>query len=97
MSVFGEVLRQAFPDLTVQVGAPLAPLTTFKVGGPADWLVEPHDGDTIVRLLKLAHTHGVPITMLGGGSNVLVADAGVRGLVIRPRGGTMQTIDRDHV
>lgn len=97
MTSVGDVLRQGFPDLQVQADAPLAPLTTFKVGGPADWLVEPHDGDTIVRLLKIAHAHGVPVTMLGGGSNVLVADAGVRGLVIRPRGGTMQMVGRDLV
>ena len=97
MTAFAEILRQGFPDLTVQIHAPLAPLTTFKVGGPADWLVEPHDGDTIVRLLKLAYGHGVPVTMLGGGSNVLVADAGVRGLVIRPRGGTMQMVGNDLV
>ena len=97
MNSFGDVLREGFPELTVQADAPLAPLTTFKVGGPADWLVEPHDGDTIVRLLKVAHAHGVPVTMLGGGSNVLVADAGVRGLVIRPRGGTMQMVGRDIV
>lgn len=97
MSTFGDVLRGSLPDLAVQADAALAPLTTFKVGGPADWLVEPHDGDTIVRLLKLAHAHGVPVTMLGGGSNVLVADAGVRGLVIRPRGGTLQMVGRDLV
>ena len=97
MTSFGDVLREAFPDLTVQADAPLAPLTTFKVGGPADWLVEPHDGDTIVRLVSVAHAHGVPVTLLGGGSNVLVADAGVRGLVIRPRGGTIQMVGRDLV
>ncbi len=97
MTSFSDVLREGFPDLAAQADAPLAPLTTFKVGGPADWLVEPHDGDTIVRLLKVAHAHGVPVTMLGGGSNVLVADAGVRGLVIRPRGGSMQMVGRDLV
>lgn len=97
MSAFGDVLREGFPDLTVQDDAPLAPLTTFKVGGPADWLVEPHDGDSIVGLLTVAHAHGVPVTMLGGGSNVLVSDAGVRGLVIRPRGGALQMVGRDLV
>ena len=97
MSAFGEALRHGFPDLTVQTHASLAPLTTFKVGGPAEWLVEPRDGDTIVRLLTTSHAHGVPVTMLGGGSNVLVADGGVPGLVIRPRGGTMQMVGPDLV
>ncbi len=97
MSAFGDVLRDGFPDLAVYGDAPLAPLTTFKVGGLAEWLVEPRDGDVVVRLLKVAHAHGVPVTMLGGGSNVLVSDAGVRGLVIRPRGGTLQMVGRDLV
>lgn len=66
---------------------PLAPLTTFKVGGPADLFLEPRSEAEIVTALQVAHGHGVAVTMLGGGSNVLVADAGIRGLVLRPRGG----------
>ena len=65
----------------------LAPLTTFKVGGPADIYVEPRSADEVLLALRLALAHGVGVTLLGGGSNVLVADAGVRGLVLRPRGG----------
>ena len=53
----------------------------------ADLLIETRSDDEIVRAVKLAHAHRVKITVLGGGSNVLVADAGVRGLVIRPKGG----------
>jgi UDP-N-acetylmuramate dehydrogenase len=68
-------------------------LTTFKVGGPADWLVEPRTTDDVVAALRLAHEARVPVTLLGGGSNVLVADAGVRGLVIRPRAGAIARID----
>jgi len=68
----------------------LAPLTTFKVGGPADLFVEPRASDEIVTALRLAYAHGVGVTMLGGGSNVLVADAGIRGLVLRPRGGHIE-------
>lgn len=68
----------------------LAPLTTFKVGGIADLFVEPASAAEIVACLRLAHTHGVPVTMLGGGSNVLIADAGIRGLVLRPRGGHIE-------
>ena len=55
---------------------PLAPFTTFKVGGPADWLVEPRERRRGGRRPRsVAHAHGVPVTVLGGGSNVLVADA----------------------
>jgi UDP-N-acetylmuramate dehydrogenase len=83
----GRVLRQA----------PLAPLTTFQVGGPADCLLETRSSQEIVAALKVAHRVAVPVTMLGGGSNVLVADAGVRGLVIRPRGGQIERIGSELV
>ena len=71
----------------VQPQAPLARLTTFRVGGPAEWLLETRAIDEIVIALRAAHTAGIRVTMLGGGSNVLVSDAGIAGLVIHPRGG----------
>lgn len=94
-------IRAAFESVfgrdRVGVSVPLAPLTTFKVGGPADWLVEPRSGDETVAALKIAHRFGLPVTLLGGGSNVLVSDAGVRGLVLRPRGGEVAAVDATHV
>jgi len=85
-------LAAAFGADRVKVDAPLAPLTTFKVGGPADVLFEPVNSDEIVRALSIARAAGAPVTMLGGGSNVLVSDRGVRGLVIRPRGGAVNAV-----
>lgn len=87
MSDFASALRRACGDLRVREGERLAPYTTFRVGGPADWLVETRSSAEIVTALKLAHAARIPVTLLGGGSNVLVSDAGVRGLVIRTRGG----------
>jgi len=63
--------------------APLAMLTTFRVGGPADWLVEARTPDAAGAILRAARARAVPVTILGGGSNVLVSDAGVRGVVMR--------------
>jgi UDP-N-acetylmuramate dehydrogenase len=73
--------------------APLAPFTTFRVGGVADCLVEPRTAEEIGGVLAAARAAGVPVTILGGGSNVLIADRGIRGLVMRPRGGEIRTID----
>jgi UDP-N-acetylmuramate dehydrogenase len=64
-------------------GVPLAPLTTFHVGGPAEWLADVRTVEEARALLAAAASAGVPVSILGGGSNVLVADAGVRGLVVR--------------
>jgi UDP-N-acetylmuramate dehydrogenase len=70
----------------VRAAVPLAPLTTFKAGGPADWFLETHSAEETVRALQLAAAARIPVVILGGGSNVLIGDRGIRGLVIKPRG-----------
>lgn len=62
--------------------APLAERTTFRAGGPADLLARPVDESDVTVLLRLAADAGVPVTVLGGGSNILISDRGIRGLVI---------------
>jgi UDP-N-acetylmuramate dehydrogenase len=65
--------------------APLASYTTYHVGGPADLLVQARTPDELATSLRLARQAGVPALVLGSGSNVLIADAGVRGLVVLNR------------
>lgn len=81
----------------VQAKAPLAPLTTFKVGGPADWLVEVRTAAEATGVLSLANSLDIPVTVLGGGSNLLVSDAGVRGVVLRIRGGEVRQINTGRI
>ncbi len=92
MSALVTAMAGAFGADRIKVDAPLAPLTTFKVGGPADVLFEPVNSDEMLRALQVARAAGAPVTMLGGGSNVLISDRGVRGLVIRPRGGDVNAV-----
>jgi UDP-N-acetylmuramate dehydrogenase len=80
----------------VRRDVPLAALTTFKVGGPAEWFVETQSESEIVAAIKAAHASGTKITMLGGGSNVLISDRGIGGLVIRPKGGNVSAVG-DHI
>ncbi|HUZ18412.1 MAG TPA: UDP-N-acetylmuramate dehydrogenase [Spirochaetia bacterium] len=68
---------------SVAFDAPLAPLTTYRVGGPADLLVSPQSAEDIVSVLSLAKAEGIPVFILGGGANILVSDRGIRGIVIR--------------
>ena len=96
MDDFFELLTAAFGTRAARA-VPLGPLTTFRVGGPADWLVETRSEDEIVHALQLAAGLDIPVTLLGGGSNVLVADAGVSGLVIRTRGGAVHELDGSHI
>ncbi len=62
---------------------PLAPLTWLKVGGPAQRLMEPRSVDELIAVVRTCHENGVTVRMLGGGSNLLVRDEGVSGVVIR--------------
>jgi UDP-N-acetylmuramate dehydrogenase len=62
---------------------PLARYTAARMGGPADWLyLAKHSTDELVEVVRAAWEQGLPVRVLGGGANVLVSDAGVRGLVI---------------
>lgn len=80
----GRDLRARLPKVrgALEADAPLAPLTYFRVGGPADMLFTPEDEADLADML-----HGLPddikVTVVGLGSNILVRDGGVRGLVIR--------------
>ena len=71
--------------LALRRDAPLAPLTTLRVGGPADRLAEARVRDDLLTLLRVAQQAGVPAFVLGNGSDLVVADGGLRGLVIRNR------------
>ena len=71
--------------LSLTPDAPMAPLTTLRVGGPADRLAAPESVDELVALLEVAAEAEVPVFLLGKGSDIVVADAGIRGLVIRTR------------
>ncbi len=57
--------------------------TTYQVGGPADYACEPTDRQMLLQILRIAKQHEMPTYLIGKGSNIIVADAGVRGLVIR--------------
>lgn len=90
-------LVQAFGAARVRRDAALRGLTTFRVGGTADLLIETRSSEELVSALAIAHAARLPVTLLGGGSNVLIADAGIRGLVIRPRAGEIQRLDATHL
>jgi UDP-N-acetylmuramate dehydrogenase len=83
--VFAERMRARLGPGRLRANVPLAPLTTFRVGGPAEWLAEVETAGELQDLLHAAAATGMPVSLLGGGSNVLVADAGVRGVVVRLR------------
>ena len=93
----GSELTAVFGGDRVAADAPLAPLTTFKVGGRADWLLTLRSSEEIRQAVAMAREHGVPVAIIGGGSNLLVSDEGVRGMVIRVHGGEIRAVDQSAV
>lgn len=79
----GQAVARFGVTITAQVV--LAPYTTMKVGGPAEYFATVQTVDQLIRLVRWARTVELPYFLLGGGSNVLISDAGVRGLVIYNR------------
>jgi UDP-N-acetylmuramate dehydrogenase len=89
--------QRALGDNRVRADVALAPLTTFHVGGPADYLFEARSADEVTAAVRTARELGLAVTALGGGSNVLVSDRGVRGLVILVRDRSVERTGADAV
>jgi UDP-N-acetylmuramate dehydrogenase len=79
--VHTSTLHRLFPS--AKFGEPLKRYTAWKIGGPADALLEPASVEDLIHATEIAREHDIPVTILGGGTNVLVRDGGIRGLTIR--------------
>ena len=79
--VHTSTLQWLFPR--AKFDEPLKRYTAWKIGGPADALLEPTNAEELIEAVEMARGHGIPVTVLGGGTNVLVRDGGIRGLTIR--------------
>ncbi len=82
-------------ELPLRHHVPLAPYTTFHIGGPADYLLEVTSQEQLRQSLRWAEEKGIPWLILGGGSNVLISDRGIRGLVIINRSQGWQKVALD--
>lgn len=71
------------PPSFVRENVMLAPFTTFGIGGPARWFAQPADMDELLAALAFSQSRGLDARILGGGSNLLVADSGIDALAIR--------------
>jgi UDP-N-acetylmuramate dehydrogenase len=70
-------------DLAISENVPLAPMTTLGIGGPAKYFAEVTNEEELAAGIRWARDRGLPLFVLGGGSNIVVADAGFPGLVLR--------------
>jgi len=95
-------IRDALPGLPLFTQEPMSAHTSFRIGGPADMLALPRGEEETAELLRLASRHETPVFRMGNGTNLLISDAGVRGLVVKTcpglagitrRGGTQVSAD----
>jgi UDP-N-acetylmuramate dehydrogenase len=82
------------PPAGIEPGFPLARLTTVRTGGDADWFARPRHAEQLGELLAWAGEEGLPIGVIGSGSNLLIADDGFHGLALK-LDGEMATVARD--
>ena len=88
-----ENLKEITSEENIFVNEPMSKHTTFKTGGIADFLVIPQSKDELVKLLKL----DIKKTVIGNGSNLLVKDGGIRGLVIKTTGLKNYKVDGEYI
>ena len=97
MSHFYDEITTALPELQVLKDEPMSRHTTFRIGGPADYFVCP-DREQIAAVLAVAKKCGMAITVIGNGSNLLVGDKGIRGLVVEIGSAMNQImVDKNHI
>ncbi len=80
-ALYDSLMRFAAPEQLLR-DEPMAAHTTFRIGGPADWMFFPESEGQVVAAMDAARALGVPVLVLGNGSNLIVRDGGIRGLVI---------------
>jgi UDP-N-acetylmuramate dehydrogenase len=83
VALAGDIARRV--GVKAERQAPLARLTTMRVGGPADLLATAHNTFELRALIRFARSRGLPLTLIGRGSNTVISDRGVRGLVVHVR------------
>ncbi|MBA3608240.1 MAG: UDP-N-acetylmuramate--L-alanine ligase [Chthoniobacterales bacterium] len=77
----------------VRLSEPLAKHTTLRVGGPAQFWVEPRTEEAFARLIRFCRRENLPLFVIGRGSNLLVRDGGIRGVVVHPSGGDFEKVE----
>lgn len=75
------------PDATARLFEPMTRHTTMKVGGPAQFWIEPRSTNSFSNLIRFCRERGIPTRIIGRGSNLLIRDGGIKGAVIHPEGG----------
>ena len=93
-TLLSQALARAGQEGRLLYGVPMARYTTFRIGGPAEVFLDAADETEVITAVRLAREEGAQVTHIGNGSNLLVRDGGIRGLVVRI-GPAMAQIETD--
>jgi UDP-N-acetylmuramate--alanine ligase len=92
--VIAEKLKEIVgPEGEVRLSELLAQHTTLRVGGPAQFWVEPRSEEALGKIIRFCRRENLPLFVIGRGSNLLVRDGGIRGVVVHPKGGEFDRIE----
>jgi len=78
-----EMLKKVVSDEDIYINEPMSRHTSFRIGGPADVLVIPQSVDELIKVMGLIKAENIPYFILGNGTNIIVSDKGIRGVVIK--------------
>lgn len=93
-----QVIKGYTKEENIYLQEPMCNHTTFRVGGPADCLIEIHDKDELKTICRFLSLTGRPFFVMGNGSNLLVSDQGYRGVILQVQAGWNQVwVDRTHL
>ena len=88
-----EELKKYIPEENIYIDEPMSKHTSIKVGGPADIFVKVNKTEELIKIINYATAENEPITVLGNGTNILVKDKGIRGIIIKINNSDYEFID----
>ena len=94
---YKDLFKNIYLEDSIKVNEPMKNHISFKVGGPADILLEPSDEKQIIKSIEICKNNNIPYIVIGNGSNLLVRDGGIRGVVIKLSGLNFIKVDGNYI
>ena len=94
---YKDLFKDIYSEDSIKVNEPMKNHISFKVGGPADILLEPSNDMQVIKTIKICRDNNVPYMIIGNGSNLLVKDGGIRGVVIKLSGLNSVNVDKNYI
>lgn len=94
---YKDLFKDIYSENGVKVNEPMKNHISFKVGGPADILLEPSSDIQVIKSIEVCRDNNIPYIVIGNGSNLLVRDGGIRGVVIKLSGLNSVNVDKNYI